>query len=86
MREVQGLPGIGPFYSALDVIRACGLTDVLTTVEPKPLELVRQLYGLTSTPTADELTALAEPWRPFRTWATVLIRAAGDTYLARRAA
>ncbi len=86
MREVQELPGIGPFYSALVVIRACGLTDVLPTQEPKALELVRQLYGLTTTPTADELTAIAEPWRPFRTWATVLIRAAGDTYLARRAA
>ena len=86
MREVQELPGIGPFYSALVVIRACGLTDVLPTQEPKALELVRQLYGLTTTPTADELTAIAEPWKPFRTWATVLIRAAGDTYLARRAA
>ncbi|MEP6798336.1 MAG: hypothetical protein ABI890_09320, partial [Lapillicoccus sp.] len=86
MRELQELPGIGPFYSALVVIRACGLADVLPTQEPKALELVRQLYGLTSTPSPAELTTLAEPWRPFRTWATVLIRAAGDTYLARRAA
>ncbi len=29
MAAVQELPGIGPFYSALIVVRACGLTDVL---------------------------------------------------------
>lgn len=86
MREVQELPGIGPFYAALIVIRACGLPDVLPMQEPKALELVRRLYGLGSTPTPAEFNALAEPWRPFRTWATVLIRAAGDTYLARHAA
>lgn len=81
MRELQELPGIGPFYAALVVIRACGLADVLPTHEPKALELVRRLYGLPETPTPQELTAIAEPWRPFRTWATVLIRAAGDAYL-----
>jgi len=28
--------------------------------------------------TLSELTRLAEPWRPFRTWCTVLIRLGGD--------
>jgi hypothetical protein len=36
MAELQELPGIGPFYSALIVIRACGLTDVLPSVETTP--------------------------------------------------
>jgi DNA-3-methyladenine glycosylase II len=81
MRDVQALPGIGPFYSALVVIRACGLTDVLPTQEPKALDLVRQLYRLPHTPTPAELTAMAEPWRPYRTWATVLVRAAGARLL-----
>ena len=85
MRDLQELPGIGPFYSALVVIRACGHTDVLPTQEPKALDLVRRLYGLPGTPTPDELAAIAEPWRPYRTWATVLIRAAGSRLLDRQA-
>jgi DNA-3-methyladenine glycosylase II len=38
--------------------------------------LVTQLYGLSVTPRAEELIEIAEPWRPLRTWAAVLIRAA----------
>lgn len=76
MAEVRQLPGIGPFYSALIAIRATGFADVLITDEPRALELIRELYGLRSMPTSAELAGIAEPWRPFRTWATVLIRAA----------
>jgi DNA-3-methyladenine glycosylase II len=86
MRDLQALPGIGPFYSALVVIRACGRTDVLPTQEPKALELVRRLYDLDATPTPAELTGIAEPWRPYRTWATVLVRAAGGRLLESRSA
>ena len=86
MRDLQQLPGIGPFYSALVVIRACGLTDVLPTQEPKALELVRRLYDLPATPSAERLAVLAEPWRPYRTWATVLVRAAGARLLESRTA
>jgi hypothetical protein len=28
--------------------------------------------------TPDELAAIAEGWRPFRTWTAVLLRVAGD--------
>ncbi|TDQ05923.1 DNA-3-methyladenine glycosylase family protein [Labedaea rhizosphaerae] len=86
MRDLQRLPGIGPFYSALVVIRACGLTDVLPTQEPKALDLVRRLYDLPATPSPQQLAVLAEPWRPYRTWATVLVRAAGARLLESRAA
>ena len=74
--EVQRLNGIGPFYSALIVARATGFSDVLVTGEPRAAELIRELYGLSGPPSAAQLTAIAEPWRPFRTWSTVLIRAA----------
>ena len=79
--DLKSLRGIGPFYSALIVIRACGLADVLPTQEPQALELAAQLYGLSAPPGPAEFTALAEPWRPFRTWAVVLIRAAGARLL-----
>lgn len=46
MADLKSLRGIGPFYSALIVVRACGRADVLPTQEPKALELAAQLYGL----------------------------------------
>ncbi len=76
MAELQELKGIGPFYSALVVIRACGLADVLPTMEEMALALVGTLYELPGPATPAQLTELAEKWKPFRTWAVVLIRAA----------
>ena len=83
MVDVQGIKGIGPFYAGLIVIRATGFTDVLPSNEPKALELVRELYELPAVPSPSEFEAIAEVWRPWRTWATVLLRAAGPRVLAR---
>ncbi|HVQ96461.1 MAG TPA: DNA-3-methyladenine glycosylase 2 family protein [Mycobacteriales bacterium] len=78
MAQLRTIKGIGPFYSSLIVIRGTGLADVLPVNEPRLLALVTDLYGLPGAPTEAEFQALAEPWRPFRTWAAVLIRAAAD--------
>lgn len=75
--DLQSIKGIGPFYSALIVVRGTGFVDVPPVNEPKLLGLVRQLYGLDEDPSPAEFLALAESWRPFRTWVAVLIRAAG---------
>ena len=72
--ELQRLPGIGPFYSALITVRACGLTDVLAT-EPQVLKHLEATYGRSVD--AAELEQLAEAWRPWRTWVTVMLRALG---------
>ena len=79
--EMQRIKGIGPFYASLIVIRGTGFADVLAPDESRSLDLVRQLYGLADLPSPAELEELAEPWRPFRTWCTVLIRAAGHRVL-----
>lgn len=86
MLDVQRLPGIGPFYSALIVIRACGLTDVLSTQEDHTRAAVQALYGLDHTPGDDELRRIAEAWRPFRTWAAVALRAVGSRLIDEHAA
>jgi DNA-3-methyladenine glycosylase II len=83
MTELRSIKGIGPFYSALIVIRGTGFTDVLPVSEPRALALAAQLYGLDEPPSEPEFRALAEPWRPFRTWAVVLIRAAANRVLGR---
>ena len=45
-----------------------------------------RFYGRSQPPTLDWFAALAQRWRPFRTWATVLIRLAGDRGTAAGAA
>ncbi|GAB6857239.1 DNA-3-methyladenine glycosylase family protein [Microbacterium xylanilyticum] len=78
MRDMQQLPGIGPFYSALIVIRSCGFADVLPTQEDHTRAAVQALYGLDHAPDQAELERIAEAWRPFRTWAAVALRAVGS--------
>ena len=82
MARLQELPGIGPFYSTLVVVRSCGLTDVLA-YEPNAMAAAGRLYGLDGPPSPAQFTSLAEHWRPFRTWCTVLLRAA-ETRLDQR--
>jgi DNA-3-methyladenine glycosylase II len=81
MAGLQALNGIGPFYSALIVIRGTGFADVLPVGEPRVLDLTARLYELDAPPSEAEFRALAQPWKPLRTWAAVLIRAAADRVL-----
>jgi DNA-3-methyladenine glycosylase II len=78
MAALQQLPGIGPTYAGLILLRSTGATDILTLGEPRIASYVRHFYGLAAPPSPSELSKLAEAWRPFRTWAGVLIRVAGD--------
>jgi len=77
--DVQRLKGIGPFYAGLVVLRASGFADAMLEVaEPKVLANAARVYGLDAPPSLEQFRAMADPWRPFRTWCTVLIRLAGD--------
>lgn len=77
---LQRLPGIGPFYAELVVLRALGHTDVPPMNEPRVRALAAELVGV------DELdeegfTTLAAGWAPWRTWTAVAVRAAGQQVL-----
>jgi DNA-3-methyladenine glycosylase II len=77
--EIQQLKGLGPFYAGLVVLRASGFADAMLQVaEPKVLAHAAGLYGLPSPLSLEQLTEMAELWRPYRTWVTVLLRLAGD--------
>jgi DNA-3-methyladenine glycosylase II len=79
LRDLRRLPGIGPMYATLILLRATGVSDVLTFGEPRLAGYVAHFYGTGGAPASpEELARIAEHWRPFRTWAAVLIRAAGD--------
>lgn len=73
-RELQRLPGIGPFYSSLIVVRGCGHADVLAA-EGHAVSAIGELYGIDHDLDTAELEQLAEAWRPFRTWVLVTARA-----------
>jgi len=79
--QLRTIKGIGPFYASLILIRGTGLADLLPDREPRALESAGRLYGMPGPATAEQFRALAEAWRPFRTWAVVLLRAAADRVL-----
>jgi DNA-3-methyladenine glycosylase II len=77
--DMQRLPGLGPFYAGLVVLRASGFADALLPMaEPKVLAHTARFYGLSAPPDLATFAQLAERWRPFRTWAMVLVRLAGE--------
>jgi DNA-3-methyladenine glycosylase II len=79
LRHLQQLPGVGPTYATLILLRATGATDIVTLNEPRLPSYLARFYGLKSGSAAPaEITRIAQNWRPYRTWAAVLIRVAGD--------
>jgi DNA-3-methyladenine glycosylase II len=74
---LQELPGIGPFYAMLVLVRSSGHADLLPLGERRVLACAAHYYGLDGPPSPERFAELAEAWRPFRTWATVLLRYAG---------
>ena len=76
---VQQLPGIGPFYASLIVLRAAGFADAaMPMAEPRMLAHLARYYDLATPATLEQYAVIAERWRPFRTWTTVLVRIAGE--------
>jgi DNA-3-methyladenine glycosylase II len=73
--ELRGFEGIGPFYSELVTIRTLGHTDVLPSTEPRVVAATGTRLGRSSFTQAD-FVAVADAWRPWRTWACVALRAA----------
>jgi DNA-3-methyladenine glycosylase II len=83
-RHLRRVPGIGPFYAELVLIRSTGATDILPVNEPRFLELAGQLWGLGGPATPEWASAKAEAWAPWRTWVAVVVRAAGPRVLGSR--
>lgn len=69
------LRGIGPFYATLILLRSTGVRDELPTGDARLRSLVQRAYGLADPPDEAELAAIADGWRPYRTWVTTLLRA-----------
>lgn len=78
LADLRTLRGIGPFYATLILVRASGVTDVPVR-EARALASAAAQYGLGEPPDEAAWDAMTDRWRPFRTWAVVLLRVtAGD--------
>jgi DNA-3-methyladenine glycosylase II len=75
---LRELPGIGPFWADGILLRAVGPMDVPTAGEPRVRAHAAARYGVPEAEASETaFLALAERWRPCRTWASVLLRASG---------
>lgn len=73
MAELQALRDVGRLFAEGTLLRGCGPTDALPLREKSLHEGVRHVYGLDHVPSDAELTRIAEAWRPFRMWVTILM-------------
>jgi DNA-3-methyladenine glycosylase II len=73
---LRELPGIGPFSAELVLLRGCGTVDEFAPNEPRLGGIMARHYGVDATDAA-ALARIADGWRPYRTWVSVLLRATG---------
>lgn len=80
LKQLQQLPGIGPFSAELILIRGAGHPDVFPQAETRLHEIMRDAYHVPEAAAA-ELTEIAEAWAPFRSWVSFLFRVEGEARL-----
>jgi DNA-3-methyladenine glycosylase II len=73
LAALRELPGIGPWTAEAVLLRGCGVADELPSNDDLSVRAASEMYGRPDMTRADYI-ALAEGWRPYRMWATVLLR------------
>lgn len=76
VERLLALPGIGPFYAALILLRGAGVPDAPAEVDPVRAAVARA-YGRPELEGLAAYRELADGWRPWRSWVAFLIRASG---------
>ncbi|MGZ3587114.1 MAG: DNA-3-methyladenine glycosylase family protein [Candidatus Limnocylindrales bacterium] len=72
LADLRRLRGVGPVAAQGILHRGAGLVDEVTDDEVTR-EAVMLAYNLPDRPTQADVLTIAEAWRPFRMWATVLL-------------
>jgi DNA-3-methyladenine glycosylase II len=72
LREIETLPGVGPFFSQGILYRGVGKKDGFTH-DDMSYHAIRTAYELGDESGAEEILDVANRWRPYRMWATVLL-------------
>ncbi len=76
LTELRSLPGVGPWTASAILLRGCGVPDALPLGDEISRTAVGWAYGLSEPPDDDAWRAIADGWRPYRMWATVLLHMA----------
>jgi DNA-3-methyladenine glycosylase II len=76
LAELQSLPGIGPWTAQAVLLRGCGVADALPLGDNISRTAVQWFHQLPEPPDDAAWQRIAEPWRPYRMWATVLMHMA----------
>jgi len=71
--DLRRLRGVGPWTADAILLRGCGPADALPLSEPTLHDGVRSAYDLSHMPDDAEVQRIAESWRPFRMWVSVLL-------------
>ena len=71
--ELVAVKGIGEWSAHMFLMFQLGRPDVLATGDLGIRRAVQRAYKMRDLPSADELRELAEPWRPHRTAACLLL-------------
>ena len=72
LEKLRSLPGIGAFFSQGILYRGAGLADAVTDDEMTK-KAFQRAFSLSKPPDYETMLRLAELWRPYRMWATVLL-------------
>lgn len=76
LESLGEIRGIGPFWASGILLRAVGTTDALILAEKRVRAAAAAAYDAPEVVEDDAaFSSLAEGWRPFRTWVSVLMRA-----------
>ena len=70
MAELTAIPGIGPWTDQGALIIALRREDVVLSSDLALRKAVQAAYELDHLPTQQEVLAIAEKWRPYRSLAT----------------
>jgi DNA-3-methyladenine glycosylase II len=80
--ELTQVPGIGPWTVQGALILGLNREDVVLPGDLALRKAVRDAYQLDHLPTPDEVLAIAERWRPYRSLATLYLFRAGESTAA----
>jgi DNA-3-methyladenine glycosylase II len=69
---LKTIRGVGPFFADGILHRGAGVVDDVPNDDLTP-HAVQKAYRLTELPDRQKLLEIAESWKPFRTWTTVLL-------------
>ena len=73
LERLRQIPGIGPFSAELILVRGAGHPDVFPRDEQRLHQKMRDAYELPDA-SVSELASIADRWRPYRSWVSLLLR------------